>query len=96
MATPDERALLTVKVTPNAKRSEFTGWGADEKDRPLLLVRLQAPPVDGKANSELIRFLSGELGCPKGQITLLRGTSGRQKTLEIPAHCLPKLPTKEE
>ncbi|MCP5560732.1 MAG: DUF167 domain-containing protein [Verrucomicrobiaceae bacterium] len=94
MATADERALLTVKVTPNAKRSEFTGWGIDEKDRPLLLVRLQAPPVDGKANTELIRFLSRELGCPKGQITLLRGTSSRQKTLEIPSQCLAALPDK--
>ena len=67
-------------------------FGADEKGRPVLLVKLAAPPVDGKANTELIRFLADELDCPKGQITLLRGTSGRQKSLELPAAALERLP----
>jgi uncharacterized protein YggU (UPF0235/DUF167 family) len=57
-------------VTPNARKSEFAGWTADEKGRPVLLVKLSAPPVDGKANTELIRFLADALGCPKGQVTL--------------------------
>ncbi len=92
MALADDRALLTVKVTPNAKRSEFNGWSMDEQSRPVLLVRLQAPPVDGKANTELVRFLAEALGCPKGQLTLLRGSTGRQKSLEIPARCLAALP----
>jgi uncharacterized protein (TIGR00251 family) len=87
-----ERAQLAVRVTPNAKKSAFAGWTADEKGRPVLLVKLQAPPVDGKANTELIRFLAESLDCPKGQITLLRGTSSRQKTVELPAVALEQLP----
>ncbi len=83
-----DSAQLTVRVTPNARASAFAGWTADEKGRPVLLIKLAAPPVDGKANTELIRFLAEELDCSKSQITLLRGTSGRQKTLELPPETL--------
>jgi len=92
MAAHNDRAQLAVRVTPNAKKSEFAGWTADEKGRPVLLVKLHAPPVDGKANSELIRFLAEAFDCPKGQITLLRGTSSRQKSLELPAEVMDRLP----
>jgi uncharacterized protein (TIGR00251 family) len=91
MAASNDRAQLAVRVTPNAKKSEFAGWTADEKGRPVLLVKLHAPPVDGKANTELIRFLAEALDCPKGQITMLRGTSSRQKTVELPAAVLERL-----
>ena len=92
MAASSDRAQLAVRVTPNAKKSEFAGWTADEKGRPVLLVKLNAPPVDGKANIELIRFLAESLDCPKSQITLLRGNSSRQKTLELPSSTLERLP----
>lgn len=92
MAASEDRAQLAVRVTPNAKKSEFAGWTADEKGRPVLLVKLKAPPVDGKANTELIRFLADELDCAKGQISLLRGTSSRQKTVELPAALIERLP----
>ncbi|MFN0080790.1 MAG: DUF167 domain-containing protein [Prosthecobacter sp.] len=87
-----DRAQLAVRVTPNAKKSAFAGWTADEKGRPVLLVKLQSPPVDGKANAELLRFLAEALDCAKGQITLLRGTSSRQKAVELPAAALERLP----
>jgi len=87
-----DRAQLALRVTPGARKSEFAGWTADEKGRPVLLVKLAAPPVDGKANTELIRFLATALDCPKGQIILLRGTSTRQKTVELPAAAMEKLP----
>lgn len=83
---------LVVRVTPNARRSEFAGWSADEKGRPVLLVKLQAPPVDGKANTELVRFVAEALGCPKSQVTLLRGETSRQKVLSIPAAVMANLP----
>lgn len=86
---------LAVRVTPNARKSEFTGWTADEKGRPVLLIKLQAPPVDGKANAALIEFLSNELKCPRSQITLLRGETNRQKILEIPAEALARLPKRD-
>ncbi len=86
------RAQLVVRVTPNARRSEILGWGSDEKGRSVLLLKLAAPPVDGKANTELVRFLAGALDCPKSQLQLLRGDGSRQKVLEIPASALLKLP----
>ena len=49
MAAHNDRAQLAVRVTPSAKKSAFAGWTADEKGRPVLLVKLNAPPVDGKA-----------------------------------------------
>lgn len=92
MPIPPDLAQLAVRVSPNARKSDFAGWTADEKGRPVLLVKLAAPPVDGKANTELVRFLAESLGCAKSQITLLRGSSGRQKTLELPSSALERLP----
>lgn len=88
MSSPTQLAL---RVSPNARKSEFAGWTADEKGRPVLLVKLAAPPVDGKANDELVRFLAKELGVPKGSVTLLRGASGRQKMVELPAEAMEQL-----
>jgi uncharacterized protein (TIGR00251 family) len=92
MASSDDLTQLAVRVTPSAKQSAFAGWTADEKGRPVLLVKLKAPPVDGKANTELLRFLAESLDCPKSQLTLLRGTSSRQKTIELPAAMMERLP----
>jgi len=84
-------AQLTCRVTPNARRSEVLGWGADEKGRHVLLIKLGAPPVEGKANTELLRFLAETLGCNRGSLTLLRGESSRVKVVELPAEVLAKL-----
>lgn len=87
--------IVVCKVTPNARRSEFAGWGADERGRPLLLVKLAAPPVEGRANQELVRFLAESLGCPKGAVVLERGGSGRVKTLSLPESAGVRLPARE-
>lgn len=86
------RSQLVVRVTPNARRSEILGWGMDEKGRSVLMVKLSAAPVDGKANQELIHFIAGQLNCPKSRVVLLRGEAGRQKVLEVPESSLGKLP----
>jgi len=91
MAAPDI-TTLTVRVTPNARRSEFNGWTMDEKGRPVLLIKLQAPPVEGKANTELLRFLAEELDCAKSQVVLQRGESSRLKVVELPTSAHAKLP----
>lgn len=69
---------LDVAVVPNAKRTGADGWhdGA-------LRVRLNAPPVDGKANEALIGWLADELEVPKRAVTLLRGQSARRKQIGI-------------
>lgn len=72
--------VLTLHVQPGAKRTEIAGVYGD-----ALKIRLAAPPVDGKANAELVRFLARAFGVPQGAVTLLRGETSRQKTVRIDA-----------
>ncbi len=74
---PKER-WLAIKVTPNAGRNEITGW-RDE----VLQVKIAAPPEKGKANQELIDYLSGALGVKKSAISIIKGETGRNKVIEI-------------
>ena len=69
---------LDVSVSPNAKRT-----AADGLHDGALRVRLAAPPVDGKANAQLLGWLADELGCPKRAVILLRGDTSRRKQLLI-------------
>lgn len=83
---------LYVRVTPNARRSEWIGRGMDEKGREVFLLKLAAPPVDGKANEALIRFIAETLKCPRSQVSILRGEGSRQKVLEVPVTAISHLP----
>ena len=73
-----EKQRLEIKVTPNAGRSEITGW----KDGALR-VKIAAPPEKGKGNKELIDFLSGALGVRKSAISIVGGRTGRSKTIAV-------------
>jgi uncharacterized protein (TIGR00251 family) len=75
---------IRVKVTPNAKGNEVIGWEEDPRAGRVLRVRLQAPPVDGKANKALGAFLARELGLSKSRVVLVKGTTSRSKLLELP------------
>lgn len=70
--------VLKLYIQPGASRSEFAG----EFDTRLKL-RIKAPPVDGKANEEVIRFLSKFLQISKRNIKILRGETSRKKDLLI-------------
>jgi uncharacterized protein len=72
--------VLTLHVQPGAKRTELAGTHAD-----ALKIRLAAPPVDGKANAELLRFLADAFGVPLRNVTLLRGESSRAKVVKVEA-----------
>lgn len=85
---------ITCRVSPNARRSEFAGWTMDEKGRPVLLIKLHAPPVDGKANDELLRFLAEVLDCSKGEVSLIRGQTNRLKVVELSDATAAKLPAR--
>ena len=76
--TGDGRVTLTLHIQPGAKRSEFAGLHGD-----ALKVRLAAPPLDGKANEALLRFLAEELGIPKSAVNLKSGQASRRKVLEV-------------
>ena len=70
--------ILPIKAVPNAARTEVVGWLGE-----ALKVRVKAPPVDGKANAELCRFMAGELKLPKSAVSIHGGATTRQKRLEI-------------
>ena len=69
---------LVVQITPNAKRTEVVGETED-----ALKIKLQAPPVDGKANDMLVRFLSDVLDVSKSAVHIVRGQTSRKKLIEI-------------
>ena len=70
--------LLAIRVQPNASVTELAGEYGEE-----LKVRLAAPPVDGKANEALVTFLARALGVSKSSVSVLRGRSGRSKTIRV-------------
>ena len=79
---------LALKVTPGARKNEILGW---EDDYPqvgrVLKLKIAAPPVEGKANKEIILFLARIFEVTKSSIEVVHGTSGRIKLVEIPDDC---------
>jgi uncharacterized protein (TIGR00251 family) len=71
-------ARITVKVHPRARRSAVTGRLGD-----AWKLDLAAPPVDGKANAECVRFLAELAGVPRSQVRIVKGESHRVKVVEI-------------
>jgi len=71
-------ALLDIVVKP---RSSVEGIGPLKADR--LCVSVNSPPVDGKANAAVIRVLAEVFGVPKGAVTIVRGETGRKKTVRV-------------
>jgi len=71
-------AKISLRVYPNATRNELVGF-ADG----VWQVKISAPPVKGKANKELIAFLSQLLGVSQSTLTLLKGHTTRNKVVAI-------------
>lgn len=69
---------IDILVAPKAARFQFVGIHDDR-----LKVRIDAPPLEGKANKVLIRALGRTLRTPKGDLLLVRGASGRRKTILV-------------
>jgi len=70
--------VFEARIAPNAPKNRVeqtdTGWK----------IRIHAPPVDGKANEALVRFLAKEVfGLPLSGVELIRGETGRQKTFRV-------------
>ena len=70
--------MVTVRVSPNARQSTVTGTTGD-----YLTCRLNAKPVDGAANTELLRLLTDQLGVPKSRLSMLSGETSRLKRVLI-------------
>lgn len=69
---------LTVHVRPGAAASAITKPHGD-----AIGVRLAAPPVDGKANRELIEFVAERLGVSRRAVTLVAGATSRRKVVDV-------------
>ena len=69
---------IRVHVIPNAKIDEVMGEHGD-----AIKIKLRAPPVEGKANAALRRFLAEKLGIPQRAIVLDRGERSRDKVIRI-------------
>ena len=70
--------ILDIRVQPRASRDEIA--------RPLgerLRIRLTAPPVDGKANQQLLNFLANLCSVGRNQVNLISGASSRNKRIAI-------------
>ncbi len=71
--------VIQIKVKPNARQSLLEEDGADG-----WRAQLKSPPVDGKANTELIALVAKRFGCAKSAVTIKSGASGRLKRVQIP------------
>lgn len=71
-------ARLVVHVVPRAADSAVAGRHGD-----ALKIRIAAPPADGDANNELVRFLAERLNVPRSAIAITAGASARRKTVSI-------------
>lgn len=70
--------VLTLRVQPRAKNDAIVGPHGD-----AIRVRITAPPVEGKANDHLVRFLAKRFCVHRRDITLVSGESGRDKRVRI-------------
>src|SRR5262245_12274475 len=78
MAAVGDTVVLDVRVIPRAGKSQVAGTRND-----AVLVRLNAPPVDGAANEELIRLLATVLGIPRRNVEIVSGHTSRTKRVRI-------------
>jgi uncharacterized protein (TIGR00251 family) len=71
-------ADLPVRLQPRAKREEVVGERGG-----ALVIRVTAPPVDGKANAALCAYLARRVGVAKSAVTVVRGQTSRDKVVRV-------------
>jgi uncharacterized protein len=69
---------IEIRVQPRASRDEIVGERSG-----VLVVRLTAPPVEGRANEALCRLLAKRLGVARGRVTVVRGERSREKVVRV-------------
>ena len=74
----ESEAKVSLKVYPNASRNEVLGFSEG-----ILRVKISAPPLRGKANRELLSFLSQLLGVSQSSLAITRGHTSRNKTVAV-------------
>lgn len=69
---------LAIRVQARAKRTEVAG-----EREGAVVIRVSAPPVDGKANEAVCRLIARRLGVPKSAVRIVRGESARDKLVRV-------------
>jgi uncharacterized protein (TIGR00251 family) len=73
-----QACTIEIRLKPNARQNSI-----DRGDNGVLQVRVNAPPVEGKANAALIELLSDTLNIPKSRISIKRGAASRNKVVAV-------------
>jgi len=74
----EEHATITVQVQPNASQNKITRF-----EQGVWYLRIAAPPIKGRANQELLKFLSDILGVIKSSLTIEKGMTTKRKLIAI-------------
>ena len=74
----DGRIIINVTVVPKSSRDAIVGILGD-----TVKVAVTAPPVDGKANAYVCKFLAGEFKTAKSNVSIIKGETSKHKTIEI-------------
>lgn len=74
---------LSIRVIPRTAESSVTGIDTDAAGEAYLAVRLKAPPVDGKANAELVKLLARRWRVARGALSLVTGAGARRKVVHV-------------
>jgi uncharacterized protein (TIGR00251 family) len=77
-----EGANFAVRVSPRASRTAITGVMGEGADA-VVKIALAAPPVDGRANEELVAFLAGVLGVSRSDVVVTAGLQSRNKRVRV-------------
>jgi uncharacterized protein (TIGR00251 family) len=73
-----ESIVLVLHIQPGAKRTEVSGLHGE-----ALKIRLAAPPIEGRANEALLRFIADAFAVPLREVELLRGGQSRHKMVKV-------------
>jgi uncharacterized protein (TIGR00251 family) len=76
---------IAVQITPNAKKTEVIGVLDD-----ALKLKLQAQPIEGRANEALVKFLASSLSVPKSAVTITHGHTNKRKLVEVSGKLTPE------
>ena len=78
MSATDTSATVAIRLQPRSNREEIVGWR-----HGALIVRVSAPPVEGKANRALCALIAKTVGVPQSSVTIVRGAAVREKILRV-------------
>lgn len=78
MTRPPAEGTIAIRLQPRARRAEVVGERAG-----AIVIRVTAPPVDGKANAALCALVAERAGVPPARVSVARGSTSRDKVVRV-------------